>query len=57
MSAPAKVCPCCARTYDASAWAALPLLGVQRSEDESGRYELTLKNCDCGSTIGVEVQS
>lgn len=56
MSAPAKVCTCCGKAYDACAWAELPLVGFQFSEDESGAYELTLKNCTCGSTIGVEVK-
>jgi hypothetical protein len=51
-----KTCNRCKREHDAASWAALPYVGIQHSEDETGRYELTLKNCPCGSTLGVEEQ-
>lgn len=42
---------------DAAAWSSLPLVGVQRIEaDESGpREDIELRNCSCGSTLGLAV--
>lgn len=54
LNAPAKTCGC-GRVYSYLTWARLPYLGEQRSEDETGRYVLELRNCNCcGSTIGIE---
>lgn len=44
----------CGRQYTAAAFAALPQLGDQVTEDEGGTYALHLANCACGSTIGIE---
>lgn len=55
MNAPTKTCTCCGATYDAAAWAALPLKGVVWTDDSAGRYRLELRNCSgCDSTLGVE---
>lgn len=51
-----KVCTCCKAQYTATQWAELPLKGIQVSDDETGVYELALKNCACGSTIGIETK-
>lgn len=51
-----KTCHCCDSTYDADGWAALPCIGYQFTEDETGRYCMELRNCPCGSTIGIEVK-
>lgn len=56
LAAPAKTCGC-GRVYSYLAWARLPFIGDVRSEDETGRYVLELRNCNgCGSTIGIEEQ-
>ena len=46
-----KKCSCCGKEVD---FDALPKLGMQRTEDESGVYFTTLANCECGSTLAVE---
>jgi hypothetical protein len=51
-----KTCAVCRRAYTRAQWDALPTLGVQRSEDETGRYAATLKNCCCGGTMAIEVK-
>jgi hypothetical protein len=49
-----KRCACCERLHTAADWAALAFIGDVLSEDESGRYCLELRNCQCGSTLGIE---
>lgn len=49
-----KRCPCCGREHSREDFAALPLVGEQRSEDDEARYLTTMRNCACGSTIAVE---
>lgn len=44
----------CGVGYSSEQWDALKTVGVQESNDESGFYRCVLKNCTCGSTIGVE---
>jgi len=61
-----KTCPCCKRSYvtgpmealapPEAQWSALPFVGNQPSEDESGQYNAELRNCPCGSTIAVETK-
>ncbi len=46
--APPKVCGC-GRSYDADAWAALPL--VARVLDTVEPFEM--RNCECNSTLAV----
>lgn len=53
---PFKTCTTCGREFTAEQWAALPTKGHQPSEDETGFYDLELKDCTCGSTIGVETK-
>lgn len=48
-----KRCRCCGASHDAVSWAALPWVGA--FDDEMAR--LDLRNCVCGSTIAVEVES
>lgn len=55
-----KACRCCGASHGAEAWAALPFVGVQTfaipgdpvTEDIA---PLELRNCGCGSTLGVEI--
>lgn len=44
----------CGRKYDGAAWAALPFVVDQVTEDETGRYSTEMRNCACNSTIAVE---
>lgn len=53
MSECVKTCPCCKRVYTAEQWRDLPLLGVMRFP---GEPTLELRNCDCYSTMAIEVQ-
>lgn len=46
---PPKVCGCGA-SYSPEEWRRLPLVGRQ----EADGHALTLRNCECGSTLGVE---
>ena len=48
-----KACGCGAR-YTATAWQALPLQGIQPLE---GEPSLEMRNCPCGSTLAVEVET
>jgi hypothetical protein len=51
-----KRCTCCAATYSAPAWALLPFVGNQEAETEDGwPAVLELRNCPCGSTLGIEL--
>lgn len=53
----AKTCTCCHREHDSAAWAALPLVGYVGSHWAGGKaIAVELRNCVCGSTIGVEVE-
>ncbi len=45
-----KLCSC-GRVHDAEGWRALPLLGLMRH----GAHAFELRNCVCGSTLGIEV--
>lgn len=42
----------CGITYSAEQWADLPLVGEQRFEDG---VTMELRNCSCGSTMGIEL--
>lgn len=53
---PYKRCSCCGRTFTPAQWAALPKLAPWPLEDDEGPYTLIMANCDCGSTIGIEVR-
>lgn len=44
-----KQCRCCQRTYDAHGWAQLPHIGTLEG--------LEYRNCPCGSTLAVEVET
>jgi hypothetical protein len=44
-----KTCRCCGAGHTLSAWRALPLLGVWEG--------LEMRNCPCGSTLGLPVGS
>jgi len=46
-----KTCSCCGRTFDAAAWAKLPLVGHQDFDEE----RLELRSCTCRSTLAVQV--
>lgn len=48
---PPKTCAC-GRTYTAAEWAELRLVGVQVVPDWCS---LELRDCECGSTLAVEV--
>ena len=52
---PVKVCGC-SRTYDASEWESLPLVGEM---DDGAGGRLVLRNCPapCMSTLAIEVTS
>lgn len=51
-----KTCNCCRETYDQSQWDDLASLGSvgPYEEDDGTLVELEMKNCACGSTLGVE---
>jgi hypothetical protein len=51
-----KTCPSCQRDFTERAWCLLPSVGAVTSEDETGTYHLEMRNCPCGSTIGIETQ-
>lgn len=44
----------CGRAYSKSEWERLPVVGHQLTDDEEGQYDLEMRNCTCGSTLGVE---
>jgi hypothetical protein len=47
---PIKSCGCCERQYTRPQWRSLKYIGVQDVGD--GEY-LELRNCSCGSTLGM----
>ena len=47
-------CSCCRRPISRCEWMDLPLVGAQVALPEDP-FELQLRNCSCGSTLGVEV--
>lgn len=47
-----KTCAC-GRVHDASAWQALPFVGVMFADDPE--LALELRNCPCKSTIAIRV--
>lgn len=51
-----KKCSCCGKEHDAASWKGLKYVGVMETEDETGKYTLELRNCSCGSTIGIETK-
>jgi hypothetical protein len=54
MEAQMKSCNVCKSSYCSHAWAELPLIGIQLSDEDGVRYSLELRNCTCGSTLGIE---
>lgn len=50
-----RACRTCGRAHDAESWAALPLLGWQGLRREGETTCLELRNCECGSTLAIEV--
>jgi hypothetical protein len=46
-------CTCCGIVHDGDAWAALSFVGRMVDEVET----LELRNCECGSTLAIEVTS
>lgn len=48
-----KICAC-GIEYSKAQWEALKLLGHQVTDDEVAVYDLELRNCSCGSTMGIE---
>lgn len=44
----------CGRAFTKEQWERLPAIGHQITDDEEGQYDLEMKNCSCGSTLGVE---
>jgi hypothetical protein len=55
----AKECGC-GRTHTPSEWPHLPFVGVMDGFEAEGNEpaipSLELRNCDCGSTLAVEIQ-
>ncbi len=51
-----KQCGTCGRVFTAAQWRALKTIGKQKIEadDEGPASTIVLKNCGCGSTLGVE---
>ncbi len=51
-----KMCTCCESVFTEEMWQQLQFVGVQETEDETGQFIfiLELRNCPCGSTIGLE---
>jgi hypothetical protein len=57
---PPTIAACrCGQSYSINGWAGLPYVGAQHIEaDATGpAYDLELRNCSCGSTIGIEIHS
>lgn len=52
-----KTCGC-GRAYSYGQWRALPLVGVQRDDDEDGDLvpALVLRDCSCGNTMAVDAR-
>jgi hypothetical protein len=53
LGVPIKKCGC-GRKFTPSRWKTLKDLGTQVTQDETYNYYLELRNCLCGSTIGIE---
>lgn len=52
-----KTCPCCARRFAESSWNSLKLRGYVGAFQANGRrYAVQLRDCVCGSTIGLETE-
>ena len=52
-----KCCPCCGRAHDAQGWSELRLCGYVGAYQAHGvRRAVELRHCECGSTIGLEVE-
>lgn len=49
-----KVCAC-GRHYTRIAWRALPLVGIQQVDEQPSADDIELRNCECGSTLGLLV--
>ncbi len=47
-----KTCSCCGKV---SKWSNLKSIGEVRDTVDGVTYVLDLRNCDCGSTLAVEV--
>lgn len=41
---------------DTREWLELPLVGIQRFDDDDGPVELELRNCNAGSTLARQVR-
>ncbi len=55
--APWKRCTCCQAVYSQAEWTALPYVGEQDTEDDTGRYRTEYRNCTgtgCGTTLAIE---
>lgn len=53
----AKTCGTCSRVHADAGWKALPLKGYVGHVKSGGRmYAVELRNCACGSTLGLEVE-
>ena len=52
-----KVCACCSTKHSPDEWGALPLVGfVGHFRGVRERYAVELRNCSCGSTLGIDVR-
>ncbi len=49
-----KTCSCCGIKHSKESWEELKHIGDQLTEDETGKYRLELRNCHCGTTLGIE---
>lgn len=50
--APLTACSCCPAIYTLACWRALPFVGIQHG----GELPLELRNCECGSTLAIELE-
>lgn len=50
-----KKCPCCPRSYTRETWTVLPFVGEKALDD--GEPVLQYRNCSCGSTLAIVVES
>lgn len=51
-----KTCTCCKKTHSHEEWLKLPFVGSMLTGDETGTYSLEMRNCSCGSTLGIETK-
>lgn len=49
-----KTCPRCGKKFTEKEWNQLQDLGTHVDEEDGIRYLLNIRNCPCGSTIGIE---